>query len=579
MDKAGHGDARLHGDKLGIGVPERVAWPGYTLDLARGDLLDAHGRPVELRAQALRVLLALGEEVGQVVAKDALLRRVWGDVVVTDDSLIQAISDIRRAIGDTTHERVRTVPRRGYTLDAEPPVALAGTDLPASAGEPGLPPVHDAAISLRSGRRGAMLGALLLMAAILVAGWSAWSSHVSLARSLAVLPFESDVDGGAEAWFADGITNDLTTTLSGLSNVAVVGRGTMVRYKGKQADPRSVASELGVRYIVTGRTRRDGDKVRLAISLVEGQTGYDRWSETRIVPRAELWTMVGDVAAGLARTLAVELGDAVGAHARSLSADKVSADDLAMMANAELLRGVTPEHFEKAREMAERAVALDPRSVLGLGVVSLANSNLLLWDWAKDPNAVRARAAEASAQLDLIAPGALVAALARASLANVRRDWLTLAAIGDRLVADFPNDPTAHHHRCSALLRLDRFEDSLAACARAMRISPRDSRMSVWHALSGFNAYQLGRHDQAERHLRDAVASNPRVAFYTVLLPVVVAEQGRLDEAVTLLKEATDRHPTFRASWIGNYWVATAPRFVSGRDRAARIAVELGLPE
>ena len=103
---------------------QRLAWPGFVLDLGAGELLAADGRPTELRAQALKVLLILGERAGQVVGKDELMRRVWGDVIVTEDSLVQAIGDIRRVLGDQAHDRIRTVPRRGYLLMAEPPAAV-----------------------------------------------------------------------------------------------------------------------------------------------------------------------------------------------------------------------------------------------------------------------------------------------------------------------------------------------------------------------------------------------------------------------------------------------------------------------
>ena len=97
----------------GLAAVQRLALGDFVLDLARGELLDPLGRPAELRAQALRVLLVLGERAGQVVGKDELLRRVWGDVVVTEDSLVQAIGDIRRLLGVGGHELLRTVPRRG----------------------------------------------------------------------------------------------------------------------------------------------------------------------------------------------------------------------------------------------------------------------------------------------------------------------------------------------------------------------------------------------------------------------------------------------------------------------------------
>lgn len=541
-------------------LAQRLAWPGFVLDLGRGELLDAAGAPTELRAQALKVLLVLGEQAGQVVGKDELMQRVWGDVVVTEDSLVQAIGDIRRVLGDARHERVRTVPRRGYLL-----VPPAGTPVPAAV-------VPDARHALRWP---AWLGAVLLITAVGTAvGLALQAPTPSAPRSLAVLPFDSAA--GTDDWFVDGVGGDLITLLSSWPEVRVIGRGTMLRYRGKNADPREVASELGVRHVLTGRARRDGDQVRLEVSLVDA-SGAIVWSESRDMPRAELPVLVGDVAGGIARALIVTMGDAVAADAQRLAPRQVQADDLAMQGIAELLRGVSRHNFERSRDLCEQAVALDPASRRGLGGVALANTNLVLWQWADDPQAATARAAQALAQLDMVAPEALITKLAHASMAQVRRDWSGVLAIGDRLAALHPNEPTSHHHRCSALLRLGRFQDSIDACARAQRISPRDSRVPTWQGLIGFNEYQLGRHAAAEQVLRESVLANPRVPFYSVVLAVAIDAQGRRDEALQVMRDVTARHPSFRVATLLAHWTEADPRFTAGRDRLVRSAAELGL--
>lgn len=539
-------------------LPERLVWPGFVLDLARGELFDARGRPAGLRAQALKVLLVLGERAGQVVGKDELMRRVWGDLVVTEDSLVQAIGDIRRVLGDAAHTRLRTVPRRGYLLVLPDPA------------EPAVP------VAPARRRWPAALGALLLLVAVGSAAWMARQAEPAPARSLAILPFESD--DGTDGWFVDGVTSDLAAIVATWTGTRVIGRGTMATYKGRNADPRVVGQELGVRHVLTGRARRDGDRVRLAVSLVEARSGQVVWSELRDVPRAELSALVGDVAGGIARTLTVEYGDAVATHTRALAPHQVQADDLALQGLAELLRTVSREGWERALRLFEAAVALDPDCQRCLGGLSLAHSNLVLWDWTDDRAAAIARAEQAAARLAQIAPDRSITLMARASLAHIARDWAGVLAIGDRLVAHFPNEPTSHHHRCSALLRLGRFDDSIAACERALRISPRDSRVATWQGLVGFNQFQLGRHADAERSLRASVLANARVPFYGVVLAAALAEQGRRAEAAQVLRETTARHPDYRQSTITGFWVAPDPRFMAGRDRIVRLAGELGLP-
>jgi DNA-binding winged helix-turn-helix (wHTH) protein/TolB-like protein len=558
---------------------DRLVWPCHVLDLGRGELLDAQGRPTELRAQALKVLLILGERVGQVVAKDELLRRVWGDVVVTEDSLVQAIGDIRRVLGDSKHERVRTVPRRGYLLAAEGQEALAPVPRTSrdAAPQPGAP----AGPSLRL-LMAAWLGVASLLLAAFVAGTMAarigGTAAPAVPRSLAVLPFDSE--GGSEDWFAAGVTSDLTALLSGWTATTVMGSGSTGAYQGKNADPRLVGRELGVAHLITGRARRDGDQVRLAVSLVETTTGRTVWSELRDVPRAEVGALIGDVAGGIARTLVVEWGDAVAADGarRGLQPQQSQADDLAMQGMAELLRGVSRENWERARDLSEQAVALDPTSRRGLAGVTLSNVNLVLWQWSDDPARAIVRAAQTLAQLDLLAPDLLMTRLAHASMAYTRHDWAALDAIGQQLVRHHPNEPTSYHHRCGALLRLARFDEAIAACQRAIRISPRDSRVPTWQGLMGFNLFQLGRYVEAEQTLRASTTGNPRVPFYFAVLAAAVAEQGQRDEAARVLRDAMARHPDYRASMITNYWVATDPRFLAGRDRIVARAAELGLP-
>lgn len=546
---------------------------GLRLDLARGELLDAAGRPSELRAQSLQVLRLLGESAGQVVSKEELMRRVWGDVVVTDDSLVQAIRDIRRTLGDEAHRVVRTLPRRGYLLV---PVADATTQATEPAALP--PAVAGRGEGAVPGWAGG-LGIALLVVAVAIAAWAAgtvWRSEPAPPRSLAVLPFASEE--GTERWFVDGVGDDLGAILAGWKDLRLIGRGSTAAYAGRVIDPRIVGRDLGVRHLLAGRLRREGDRVRLTVELTEARSGRIVWADQRDLPRAELGQWVGDVAGGLSRVLAVGYGEALASDQKALAPEEARADDFALQGIGELLRGVSREGWERASRLFEAGLALDPDCVRCLGGLSLAQSNLVLWEWAPDRAAAIARADDALVRARRLAPDRQITELAAASMTNVRRDWAGLLEIGDRLVEHYPNEPAAHHHRCSALLRLGRFEDSIAACERAQRISPRDSRVPVWQGLIGYNQFQLGRYAQAEQAARASVLANPRVPFYWTVLAAALAEQGRRDDALLAMRELRERHADYRVMRIAGYWVGTEPRFLAGRDRIAARAAELGLP-
>ena len=202
----------------------------------------------------------------------------------------------------------------------------------------------------------------------------------------------------------------------------------------------------------------------------------------------------------------------------------------------------------------------------------------MLWDWTDDRAAAFARAEQALAQLNVIEPDRSITLLARASLTNVGNDWNGLLAIGDRLAEQYPNEPPSHHHRCSALLRLARFDDSIAACARATRISPRDSRVSVWQGLTGFNLLQLDRHAQAEQQLRASVLDKPAGAVLRRLAGRGDRRAGPARRSGCGAEGDAGAPPAVQQAWILRCWVATDARFIAGRDRIVAVAAPLGLP-
>ena len=568
----------------GLTADQRLALGGFVLDLARGELLDTLGSPADLRAQALRVLLVLGESAGQVVGRDELLRRVWGDVVVTEDSLVQAIGDIRRLLGAAGHDLLRTVPRRGYLLSLVPagetatvPVAAPAQDAPAAAPPSAAPAVPAAARS----RRAWTAAAAAFAALFVVLAATLLPRNAPAPRSLAILPFESDDPAAADAWFVDAITGDLNTMVARWrSGLTVVGRGTMQGYKGKSADPRAVGRELGVAHVLTGRVRRDGDRVRIAVELVDAATGQALWARPFDVDRAELPGSVGDIAGGIAKALNIELGDVVTRNVQPLDPAQADGDDLAMRGWSVFLKSVGPESFDQSRRLFEQALARNPRSIRALAGVSLTNSMNVSFSYTSDKEGSMRRSQEALDRLEAIDPNAHLTLLSRASLRLSSADWTGQLAVGEDLVRDFPNDPTSYHHRCSSMLRLGRFDEAIPACERAIRISPNESRTPIWHGLAGMNEFMRGNYAAAVERARVPATANTKLMFYPLLLAAALAHDGRRDEARQVVDEFKRRNPSFDSARAAALWNVTNadPKFVEGRDRIVATARELGLP-
>lgn len=286
--------------------PMRFA--GGSFDPLRGELRVGE-RQARLRPRSAAVLAVLLEERGRVVGREALMRQVWPDAVVTDDSLAQCIKEIRRALGPAA-ERIRTLPRVGYAfadVEAEAPAeadrSAGATRTPAQAGpipaheavpaalaspapdgEAAVAPVEAAASALPAPLRAARLrwllgGFVLAVAALVALGLSVRPAAVEPPRfSLAVLPLSSPANGPERDALAEAIADNLTSDLTGIPGTFVVARGLAERYRGEAQDARRVGRELGVRYVMEGSLHRAGARAQLNLRLVDAQAGEVVWS-------------------------------------------------------------------------------------------------------------------------------------------------------------------------------------------------------------------------------------------------------------------------------------------------------------
>jgi TolB-like protein/Flp pilus assembly protein TadD len=204
-----------------------IAIGDLTLDLARGRLLGPEG-DIALRAKSFSLLCHLARSRGQVIAKDDLIAAVWPDVTVTDESLIQCVRDVRRALGPAA-PMLRTLPRRGYVLDTAPADAAPAGPLPGS---------------------------------------------------IAIMPFVlSGPDAQRDQVLFDGLAHDVLGRLAQLRTFHVIGRGTSFAMRHMAADPVGFGQLVRVAYMVTGNAVRRGAAFRLHVDLLDCRRGDVVWSD------------------------------------------------------------------------------------------------------------------------------------------------------------------------------------------------------------------------------------------------------------------------------------------------------------
>ncbi|GAA0717720.1 hypothetical protein GCM10009105_24960 [Dokdonella soli] len=271
----------------------------------------------------MRLLLHLAARAGEVVSIDELLTRVWSGVIVTPDSVYQAVTSLRRSLGDDPRQPayIATVPRLGYRMvaavsrwDDRAPMqarispSLTGTrrDVP----DISLPTLGS------SGRSSAVIGAVAALILLLVAGYWVYGNFatgryahadasVSVSpQSIGVLPFlDLTTQEMNEEYFADGMTEELIDHMSRILGVRVPGPTSSFYYKGKQLPVADIARNLGVAYLLDGSVRKSAATFRVATRLIRARDGYVVWSETYDRPLGDILTIQKDIAAQMTTSL------------------------------------------------------------------------------------------------------------------------------------------------------------------------------------------------------------------------------------------------------------------------------------
>jgi transcriptional activator of cad operon len=253
-----------------------------------------------LDARTLRLLLHLANRAGETVSIEELLDHVWSGVVVTQDSVYQAVTQLRRLLGDDAKDPryIVTVPRLGYRLIA------AVSPWPVEAIEP-VPALRRHPIYSRW-FTGASVAAMILI--VFIAMSMLRSDPAPPARSVAVLPFHDlTTQEMKEEYFADGLTEELIHRLSKLPGFSVPAPTASYYYKDKQVPVGEIARQLEVRYLLDGSLRESGDQLRISARLVRAEDGVVLWSENYDRPKTDRVMIQDDIASEVAKALSVSV--------------------------------------------------------------------------------------------------------------------------------------------------------------------------------------------------------------------------------------------------------------------------------
>ena len=301
--------------------PRPIRFGAFEIDLKAGELRKG-GVRIKLQGQPFEILLMLLERPGELVERERLRERLWptDTFVDFDHGVNSAINRLREALGDSAENPrfVETIPRRGYRFVApvESPTTVPVPD-PALAPSPdpdSSPLAAKATSAPRTRRRLSSAAAIVVLAVVLailsftrLRGLLFSTRGPTHIQSVAVLPLVNLSGDKDQDYFADGMTEALTTDLGKIGALRVISRTSVMQYKGTKKTVPEIAGELNVDALVEGTVARSGNHLRITANLVQASPERHLWAETYESELGDILTVQGEVAQAVAREIQVKL--------------------------------------------------------------------------------------------------------------------------------------------------------------------------------------------------------------------------------------------------------------------------------
>jgi TolB-like protein/class 3 adenylate cyclase/Tfp pilus assembly protein PilF len=404
------------------------------------------------------------------------------------------------------------------------------------------------------------------------------SSEVGPPRlSIIVLPFANIGGDSEQDYFVDGVTESLTTDLSRIRGSFVIARNTAFTYRGKAFDVTQIGRELNVRYALEGSAQRSGNRMRINAQLIDTQSGSHLWAERFERPVTDLFEMQDEIVARIANTLNAQL---IAAEARRAErAPTPDSLDLYFQGEAWVNKGVTFENLTKARDFFQRALSLDPANVDALAGVSQVEANFAI-SLSADDKTARFAAAEAAATRALsLAPDHALAHLSLGMVLGFTNRATQGIAEYERALALDRNMAGAHALIGQNKLFIGRAEESEAHVLEALRLSPRDPWAYVWLLTAGFAACLLGRNEEAASWFRRSIEANRNFALCHFIYGTALANLGRMDEAQSEVAAGFALDPRFSITNFQSAIQSDNRVFFAQRARIIDDMRRVGIPE
>jgi TolB-like protein/DNA-binding winged helix-turn-helix (wHTH) protein/Tfp pilus assembly protein PilF len=504
------------------------------------DEMSRDGQTIKLEPRTMRTLIYLAEHAGEVVSIETLLDEVWSGVVVTHDSVYQAIATLRRALGEGVDgsSYIINVPRRGYRLVAS--VGPWEESMPQPGSLP-LPPVAPKRGRFNRIAWIAGFAVVLLVGVVSFASWFRWMpgqtapAKIALPVSLAVLPFDDLSEKSDRRYLAEGMTQELIDALSRLPNFRVVGRASSFRFPNPHSeDLTRLGWQLGAAYFLTGSIRTEGQRLRVAVKINAASDGTQLWSQSLEGPIGDAMRMEDDITKNVSGTLAGSNGTPWTAKQRAVDPQAFAAYLMGIHQFYQFDR----QNLDEAARNFQTALDLDPhydRAAILLAGVRVAQASFEFVPVREGFESARKAANAALALNPEVADGHSVLAKV-----HLWYDW-------DWDAAD-------------------------AEIKRGLKLQPNNTLLS-WDAAE--LASTLGRWDESVRMMEVRVRNDPMDGDAYITLGAIFYAAGRLPEAEAVTRKGLELIP----GYVSGYFYLGKILILEGRVQEAHDEMLKDFPE
>ena len=506
-----------------------------------------------------------------------------GAICLSEDAYRQVSGRLDMAVTDLGQTELKNIERsiRVYSLQVGVPAqAKAATGAKSDAPK----------------KRSALMPLAVALAALLILiGGGAWwflnaNRPVAVASklpaeaariSIVVLPFTNLSNDPAQDYFADGVTENLTTELSRLHNSFVIARNTAFTFKGKNVDAKAIGKELGVRYVLEGSVQRDGTRVRVNAQLIDAESGAHVWADRFEDDVVDLFKLQDEVVVRLARALQVELVNAEAQRSLHDRPQNPDAIDLTMRGSALLNQSLTKANRQEALNLFEQAMALDPTNADALAGAAYIDTTDYASGWFDQSVDLYARAMLRANQALSLNPDQANAHYAKARLIMFKAKPDD-AASANQVIAEAeaalradPSYARAYWPMAVGHEFLGHYEQAISDLEQAARISPRDSNLGVWQTEMGRALMGLGRTDAAVQEGLIGIDSGFRTVMSYTALAAFYAAANKMPEAKATMAEAMKLNPKLSVAWFHE----RTPSLIDSPPGFREALIKAGLPE